>query len=92
MPKTPIDADRAAAISFKALAFLAEDQGRLARFLNLTGVEPHALRSQAVEPQFQAAILEHVMGDENLLLEFCATTELEPALPAEALRVLTLQT
>jgi hypothetical protein len=92
MPKTTIDADQAAAISFKALAFLAEDRGRLARFLDLTGVEPRTLRSQAVEPPFQAAILEHVMGDENLLLEFCSSAELEPAMPAEALRVLTLQT
>jgi hypothetical protein len=88
MPKTFIDADCAAAISLKALAFLAQDSQRLARFLNLTGVEPAALRTLALEREFQSAVLEHILGDENMVIEFCAIEAIEPTIPAAALQVL----
>jgi hypothetical protein len=88
MPKTSIDADHAAAISLKALAFLARDSQRLARFLALTGVEPAALRSLALEREFQSAVLEHMLGDESMVLEFCAIEAIDPGIPAAALQVL----
>jgi uncharacterized protein DUF3572 len=88
MPKTSIDADYAAAISLKVLAFLAQNSQRLARFLNLTGVEPAALRTLALEREFQSAVLEHMLGDENMVIEFCAIEAIDPAIPAAALQVL----
>jgi hypothetical protein len=83
-----MNCDAAATISFKALAFLAQEPGRLARFLNLTGVEPGAIRTLAGERQFQSAVLEHLLGDEKILLEFCALEAIDPELAVAAQQVL----
>jgi hypothetical protein len=83
-----MDIDRAATISLRVLAFLAEDQDRLQRFLNLTGIAPDAFAVLAPETHFQAAVLEYLLADEPLLLEFCADLEIDPLQPVKALRVL----
>ncbi|HEY7764315.1 MAG TPA: DUF3572 family protein [Aestuariivirgaceae bacterium] len=88
MAKTTMDADGAQAISLKALAFLAEDPGRFQRFINLTGVKPQAVASLVRETQFQVAVLEHLLGDERLLVEFCTAERLAPTLPSAALQIL----
>ena len=88
MPKTILDADAAAAISFKALAFLAGDSDRLGRFMALTGIEPRGIRVLVGERSFQAAVLEHLLADETLLLQFCDNEVIDAALPGLALRLL----
>jgi hypothetical protein len=57
-------------LAIQALAFLGEDPERLGRFLAVTGIGPADLRSAAAEPQFLAGVLEYVVSDEPLLLEF----------------------
>jgi Protein of unknown function (DUF3572) len=88
MAKSMMDRDGAQAISLRALAFLAQEPDRLQRFINLTGVEPQAIARMAGETQFQVAVLEHLLGDERLLVEFCEAERLEPILPAAALQLL----
>lgn len=80
--------DRAASISLKVLAFLADDGRRLQRFVNLTGIAPDLLATLAPRTHFQAAVLEYLLTDEPLLLEFCQTEQLDPTLPVRALDVL----
>jgi hypothetical protein len=87
MPKT-FDPDTAAAIAFKALAFLAADGDRLGRFMALTGIDPGAIRILARESSFQAAVLEHLLADETLLLQFCENEAIGAELPGLALRLL----
>ena len=53
MPKTLLDADTAATISFRALAFIAGDSDRLGRFMALTGLEPSAVRALAGSARFK---------------------------------------
>ena len=65
-------------IALKALAFLAEDGERVARFLAASGLDPQSLRAAAAEPGFARAVLDHVAGDEALLLDFCAGEGLAP--------------
>jgi hypothetical protein len=84
-----MDIDRAATISLRVLAFLAEDGHRLQRFLNLTGIAPSALAALATEAHLHAAVLEYLLADEPLLFEFCSKEGADPSLPARALRVLT---
>ena len=43
-----------------ALAFLAEDEERLSRFLALSGLGPHNLREAAAQPTFLGAVLEYL--------------------------------
>ena len=75
-------------IAIQALAFLAEDPSRLSRFFSLTGMTPDALTSDAGNPAVLTALLDHLMGDESLLLTFPSNCGVEPADIARARRAL----
>ena len=76
--QSPISHDFAQEIAIQALAFLASDSERLVRLFRETGLDPLTLRKQAHTPATLAAILEHLLGDESLLLVFCASCRIEP--------------
>jgi hypothetical protein len=92
--KKPLSLDEAEVIALKALAFLAEDPGRLTRFLELTGLSPAELRQNANSTQILSAVLEYLTGDESLLLVFAASNGLEPTdiVPAQELLTRPVQT
>jgi len=75
-------------IAAQGLAFLAEEPARLSRFLTETGLTPDQLREQVGAPEFLAAVLEHLVGDESLLLVFAANTSVAPETVTPALEVL----
>src|SRR5580658_7675341 len=70
--------EAAAKLAIAALSFLADEQERVERFLALTGLGPESLRAAARDPGFLAGVLDHVMGDEALLLAFAAEYEIDP--------------
>src|SRR5262245_43454150 len=76
--------DAAEVIAVQGLGFLAEDTVRLSRFLTLTGLTPEEVRAQAHSHQFQMAVLEHILGDESLLLTFAANASVAPETIAPA--------
>ncbi len=78
------DRNAALEIGYGALAFLAEDHERLVRFLRLTGLEPAELAAQAQEPGLLAAVLDHLMQDEAMLLMFTANAGIDPQWVAPA--------
>jgi hypothetical protein len=65
-------------LAIAALGFIAAEPERLSRFLALTGIAPDSIRAAAREPQFLVGVLDHVMGDERLLLAFAAENEVDP--------------
>jgi Protein of unknown function (DUF3572) len=65
-------------LAVAALGFLGGDQERLERFLALTGLGPQSLRATAREPSFLLGVLDHVAGDESLLLAFAAEIGVKP--------------
>jgi hypothetical protein len=71
---------RAAAqeLAIAALAFIAAEPDRLGRFLAMTGIGPESIRDAAREPRFLAGVLDHVAGDEPLLLAFATENEIDP--------------
>jgi hypothetical protein len=71
--------EAAEALAVEALAFLADDPARLGRFLAETGIGPEAIRDAAREPDFLAGVLQHIVGDERLLLDFAAHAQIKPA-------------
>ena len=81
--------DAAEALALQALAFLARDPDRIARFLADAGIGPDQLRQAAGEPGFLRAVLDHLMSDEPLLLVFSEETGLKPTAVPTARRVLT---
>jgi hypothetical protein len=79
--KAPLRPSRQAAemLAIQALAFLAEEPERLGGFLAATGLGPERIRDAAREPAFLAGVLEHMLGDENLLLAFAQSAGIDPA-------------
>jgi len=77
---------RAAAerLAVAALAFIAEEPERLGRFLALTGIGPESIRAAAHEPRFLLGVLDHLAGEEPLLLAFAAENSIPPSAVMEA--------
>jgi hypothetical protein len=83
-----VDRERAEDLAITALLFLAADEARLGRFLALTGLGPAELRADARTPRLLAAVLDHLLQDESLLLVFAASTNTPPEVVAPAQRLL----
>ena len=81
--------EAATELAVAALSFLAGDYERLERFLALTGLGPQSLRAAAREPSFLLGVLDHVAGDETLLLAFAKENEIAPEAVRRARDVLT---
>ena len=80
--------DSARSLAVGALAFIAADSDRLNRFLNLTGLGPDNLRTAAVDPAFLGSVLDYLVADEELLVDFAADAGLKPEAVARAHAVL----
>lgn len=76
----PFSRDAAEAIAAAGLAFLAEDRGRIARFLADTGLTPDELATAGARPDLLGAVLDYIVGDESLLLVFADHAALDPAI------------
>ncbi len=76
--------DAAETLAVAALSFLAEDPETLGRFLTATGLGPETLRAAAADPGFLAAVLEHLLADESLLLVFAERRRIRPMMIAAA--------
>ena len=73
-----LDGEGAETIAIAALSFLAEEPGRLGRFMDLTGLDVAEIQTQAGGSGMQAAVLDYLLGDETLLLVFAAEKRIEP--------------
>ena len=68
----------ASELAIAALTFIAADDERLGSFLALSGIGPESLRAAAREPDFLLGVLDHVAGDEALLIAFAEQGEIDP--------------
>ena len=84
--KAPVRPSRETAenLAIQALGFLAADPDRLAGFLNMSGIAAEDIRAAAREPRFLAGVLEHMLGNEGLLVAFAADAGIDPAEVARA--------
>jgi hypothetical protein len=73
--EAPRDAE---ALALAALAATLNDERRALRFLDLTGLSPDELRSQAGEPQLLAATLAFLEAHEPDLLQVAAAIGVKP--------------
>lgn len=63
--------DSAETIALKALAFLANQEDALVRFLAVSGADMAELRARAEERAFLASVADFLLADEPLLTGFC---------------------
>jgi hypothetical protein len=71
-------------LALQALAWLASDEERLVRFLNLSGLTPGGLRKTATEPASLGAVLDYLLAWEPLLLSFSAEHGVAPELVVQS--------
>ena len=65
----PLQGDESAErLALDVLLWIAGDDDRLLPFLAASGLSPDTLRASAREPAFLVGVLDHVMGDENVLV------------------------
>jgi hypothetical protein len=76
--------DSAQSLAVSALAFIAADSDRLNRFLSLTGLGPDNLRTAAADPAFLGSVLDYLVADEQLLVDFAADAGVKPEAVARA--------
>jgi hypothetical protein len=65
-------------LAIAALAFIAEEPERLNGFLSVTGIPLEGIREAASQPGFLGGVLEHMLGDETLLLAFADSAGIDP--------------
>jgi hypothetical protein len=70
--------DEPQVIALKALAFLAGSEENLNNFLANSGMDLQDLKEQASDINMLAGLLDHVLQNENLLLEFSASIDCKP--------------
>jgi Protein of unknown function (DUF3572) len=75
-------------LAIKALAFLAEEPQSLSRFLDASGLSADQIRAASRQPGFLAGVLEHMLGNERLLIAFAQSAGIDPAKVAQAAKVL----
>jgi Protein of unknown function (DUF3572) len=76
-----VDAETLAA---EGLAFLADDESRLIRFMTETGMDPSVLSANAGSHDVLLAVIEHIASDESMLLVFAASRSIKPETVMEA--------
>jgi len=79
--KKPLPAahESAELLAVQALTFIAEDAARMRDFLAATGLAPGQIRTAAKAEGFLAGVLEHMLGDESLLVAFADSVGIDPA-------------
>jgi uncharacterized protein DUF3572 len=86
--RTPDQKEAAETLALNALAFLAESPDALARFVAASGLTPESLRERAAEADFLGAVLDFLLADDELLIDFCERQSLEPRFVHAARRIL----
>jgi len=87
-PKKTDSAEEAEITALKALGFLAADPERISRFMDLSGLDPDAIRASAGEPAFLGGLLDYLLADDSLLLIFAQEQDLNPERIAQLRRKL----
>jgi hypothetical protein len=71
--------EAAETLAIQALGFIAEDPKRLDSFLALSGISSDQIREAAQQSDFLAGVLDHMLGDERLLVAFADSAGIDPA-------------
>lgn len=73
-----MNTDKAEILALQGLGWLASSEDGLDRFLALSGLDAESLRASAGSPDMNVAVLDFLLANEDLLLRFCESAEIEP--------------
>ena len=80
--------DAAQSIAILALSYLTRDPDRLDRFTGWTGLAIDDLAQAVANPDMLGGVLDYLLGDEKLLLEFAEDAAIAAEEPAQARQAL----
>jgi len=83
-----IGEEDAQAIALRALAYVAEEEDRLNRFLAASGIGQQDVSGRLSDPAFLAGVLDFVLADDKMTAEFVSHINIDPMLPRLARRKL----
>ena len=70
--------ERAETIALDGLGWLAGQDNAIERFLSQSGLDAAALREAAGSREMGVAVLDFLLGNEDLLLQFCESASTAP--------------
>jgi hypothetical protein len=70
--------ERAEVLALEGLGWLAGQEDGIQRFLNHAGIDAGTLREEAGTPGMNVAVLDFLLGHEDLLLPFCESLSIKP--------------
>ena len=70
--------ERAEVLALEGLGWLAGQEDGIQRFLTHAGIDAATLRDAAGTPGMNVAVLDFLLGHEDLLLSFCESLSLAP--------------
>jgi hypothetical protein len=73
-----MDTENAEILALRGLGWLATEAAGLKRFLNLSGLDAASLRANTGTRDMNVAILDFLLGHEDLLLGFCESAAVSP--------------
>jgi len=73
-----MNTENAEILALQGLGWLAGDEEALQRFLAHSGLDVGSLRTQAGSPDMNIAVLDFLLGHEDLLVRFCETSGISP--------------
>ena len=73
-----MNTENAEILALQGLGWLAGDEEALQRFLALSGLDVGSLRAQAGSPDMSVAVLDFLLGHEDLLVRFCEAAAVAP--------------
>jgi|SRR4051812_41316044 hypothetical protein len=65
-------------LAVAALTYLASEPEHLGGFLAATGIGPTDIRTAARDPEFLLGVLDHLAGNEGLLVAFATDQNIDP--------------
>jgi hypothetical protein len=70
--------ERAEILALESLGWLAAQDDGMQRFLNQSGIDAASLREAAGSREMGVAVLDFLLGNEELLLQFCESAAIAP--------------
>ena len=70
--------ERAEVLALEGLGWLAAQEDGIQRFLNQSGIDAATLREAAGSRETSVAVLDFLLGNEELLLQFCECSDIAP--------------
>lgn len=75
---TPPSREAAETMAIQALGFIAGDEDQLLAFIGLTGLGMDEIRTRVADSAFLAGVMDYLLADEPLLLQFAEAQSIRP--------------